>query len=271
MLLMVPLLMVMLLMAASAASLFAQLAAPNPAGVSIGHVHIIVSDPAAQKQIWVGVLGAQVTNTGTLELLRLPGIFIVLGQARTAPTGGSDGSTVNHISFLVKSYADTKAKLAAASVPFISDDAKNKQFIADFPEHVRVEFTEDSKLNVPLQFQRMNLVSVDPGKLRAWYVKTFGGRDGTRGQVLTAVFPGGEVDFTKADAPAAPTKGRSLDHIGFELVGLEAFCKKLEAEGMAFDGTYRALPALGGLQIAYILDPEGTRIEMTEGFMAKSH
>ena len=40
---------------------------------------------------------------------------------------------------------------------------------------------------------------------------------------------------------------------------------------MAFDGTYRALPALGGLQISYILDPEGTRIEMTEGFMAKSH
>ena len=152
----------LLLIAASAASLFAQLAAPNAAGVSIGHVHIIVTDPAAQKQIWVGVLGAQVTNTGTLELLRLPGIFIVLGQARTPPAGGSDGSTVNHISFLVKSYADTKAKLAAANASFITDNPKDKEFIAEFPEKVRVEFTEDSTLKVPLQFQRMNLVSVDP-------------------------------------------------------------------------------------------------------------
>ena len=36
-----------------------------------------------------------------------------------------------------------------------------------------------------------------------------------------------------------------------------------------FDLTYREMPALGGLKIAYVLDPEGTRIELTEGFMGK--
>jgi len=50
---------------------------------------------------------------------------------------------------------------------------------------------------------------------------------------------------------------------------LEAFCKKLAAAGVTFDLTYRELPQLGGLKIAYVLDPEGTRIELTEGFMGK--
>jgi hypothetical protein len=50
---------------------------------------------------------------------------------------------------------------------------------------------------------------------------------------------------------------------------LEAFCKKLEAAGTPFDLTYRALPQLGGLQISYLIDPEGTRIELTEGFRGK--
>ena len=261
----------LLLIAASAAPLFAQLAAPNADGVSIGHVHLVVLDPEAQKKLFVGVLGAQVTHTGSLELLRFPGLFVVLGKARNPPTGGSDGSTVNHFGFAVKSYADTKAKLAGANIPFVMDSPDRKQLIAEFPEKVRVEFTEDSSLTTPIAFHHMHLAATDPEKLRDWYVKTFGGTAGKRGEYLSAVFPGGEVDFRKVDTAPAPTKGRSLDHIGFEIKGLEAFCKKLEGEGVTFDTTYRAMPQLGGLQLAYVLDPEGTRIELTEGFMAHSH
>ncbi|HYK18715.1 MAG TPA: hypothetical protein VEV37_11870, partial [Bryobacteraceae bacterium] len=98
-----------ILLVASIAPLLAQLAAPNDAGVSVGHVHLILADPDGNKKLWVDVLGAQVTSAGSLEMLKLPGIFIVLGKARTAPAGGSDGSTVNHFGFLMKSYADTKA------------------------------------------------------------------------------------------------------------------------------------------------------------------
>jgi catechol 2,3-dioxygenase-like lactoylglutathione lyase family enzyme len=260
----------LLLIAAAAATLSAQLAAPNAAGVSIGHVHLIVNDPEAQKKIWVGMFGAQVTNTGTLELLRLPGIFVVLGKARTEPTGGSDGSTVNHFGFLVPSYADTKAKLTAANIPFTDNPAK-KQVIAEFPEKIRVELTENSAQTIPIVFHHFHLSSTDPDKLRDWYVKTFDGKASKREQWVSAVFPGGELDFRKVDTAPAPTKGRSLDHIGFEILGLEAFCKKLEAEGVTFDTKYRVVPQLGGLQLAYVLDPEGTRIELTEGFMAHSH
>ena len=258
-----------LLFALSAATLSAQLAPPNASGISLGHVHLMVADPEAQKKLWVDLLGAEVTHMGSLEMLKLPGIFVIVGKARTAPTEGSVGSTVNHFGFLVKSYAGMKAKLAAAGLPTLNDNANTKQIMADFPEKVRVEFTEDATLKTPVAMHHIHISSTDPEKLRAWYVKTFSGTAGTRGQFLAAMFPGGEVDFRKAQQPEAPTKGRSLDHIGFEVRNLEDFCKKLQADGMTFDITYREIAQLGGLKLAFIIDPEGTRIELTEGFAAK--
>ena len=259
----------LILSVATAACLLAQTAAPNNSGVSVGHMHLVVADPEAQKKLFAGVLGAQVTNAGSLEMLKLPGVFIVIGKARTAPGDGSDGSTVNHFGFLVKSYSDTKAKLSAAGVTtFPIDRPEQKQFIAEFPEKVRVEFTQDSSLQVPVAFHHIHVVTTDVDGLRAWYVKTFGAKSGKRGDFLAAMLPGGEVDFRKADSAPAPTKGRSLDHIGFEIKGLEAFCKNLEAQGVPFDLAYREMPQLGGMKIAFILDPVGTRIELTEGLSA---
>jgi len=248
-----------------AAPLFAQLSAPNDAGVAIGHIHLMLSDPDAHKKLWVDVLGAEVAHAGSLEMFKLPGVFIMAGRARTAPADGSEGSTVNHIGFLVKSYADVKSKLSAAGVTFATDNANNKQIMARFPDKVNVEFTEDAALPVPIRFHHIHISSPDMEKARAWYLKTFGAREGTRGNFLAAFIPGAEVDFRKAQQAEAPTKGRSLDHIGFEVKNLEAFCKKLEADGIKFESGYRELPQLGGLKIAFLIDPEGTRIELTEG------
>src|SRR5207244_5170043 len=93
---------------------FAQLAAPNESGVAIGHIHLLSKDPDAQKKIWIEALGAQVTKTGTLEMLRLHGVFIIINKAE--PTAGSVGSTADHFGLSVKSIDDIKAKLAALNV-----------------------------------------------------------------------------------------------------------------------------------------------------------
>jgi len=256
------------LLAATAACASAQLAAPNESGVSIGHVHLVVSDPDAQRKLFVDMLGAEITHAGPLEMWKLPGVFVIIQKARTEPSGGSDGSTVNHFGFLVPSYSGIKAKLAAANLEVVMDRPETKQITVNFPEKVRVEFSEDAKLKVPVAFHHIHIATTDPESLRAWYVKMFGGTAGKRNNFLAAMIPGGEVDFLKADAALAPTKGRALDHIGFEVTGLEAFCKKLQADGMAFDMTYRVIPQLDGLKIAFILDPVGTRIELTEGLTA---
>jgi catechol 2,3-dioxygenase-like lactoylglutathione lyase family enzyme len=253
------------LFAASAAALFAQLPAPNESGVSLGHIHLMVADPEVQKKLWVDVLGAEVTHAGTLELLKLPGIFLIVGKARTPPAEGSAGSMVNHIGFLVKSYAETKAKLTGAGLTFATDNAANKQLMVNFPDKLTVEFTEDASLKVPLAMHHIHLSTPDMEKLRGWYVQTFGAKPGTRGNFLSATFNDGRVDFRKAQQAEAPTKGRSLDHIGFEVRNLEEFCKKLQAAGVTFEMAYREMPQLGGLKIAFLTDPEGTRIELTEG------
>ena len=148
------------------------------------------------------------------------------------------------------------------------DRPENSKLIAIFPEKVRVEFIEDANLKTPIAFHHIHIATTNTESLRQWYVKTFGGTAGKRDTFVSAFIPGGEVDFIKAEAAPAPTKGRSLDHIGFEVKGLEEFCKKLQADGVPFDLTYREMPQLDGLKIAFILDPVGTRIELTEGLAA---
>ena len=62
---------------------------------------------------------------------------------------------------------------------------------------------------------------------------------------------------------AAPIKGRSLDHIGFEVKNLEAFCKNLEADGIKLDRPFTRLPN-STTAIAFLSDPWGTYVGLTE-------
>src|SRR5438046_8958714 len=90
----------------AALAAFAQLAAPNESGISLGHLHLLSKDPEAQKKIWVEAYGAQLTKTGSLELLRLPGIFIIINNAEHR--GATLGSTVRPIRVGLKDTAATQ-------------------------------------------------------------------------------------------------------------------------------------------------------------------
>jgi len=252
------------LLVISAAPLGAQLPAPNAAGVSAGHMHMMVRDPDAHKKIWVDVLGAQVVTSGSLELLKLPGIFLILGRAERAE--GSEGSTLDHFAFRAKDLPAIGAKLKAAGIPLTRDDAV--EIVAIFPDKVKVEFYAAPTLGVPLEHFHVHFYATDPDALRAWYVKHFGAAMPTPTNANAAGVPGIAFSFRRTDAPQAATKGRSLDHIGFEVKGLEAFCKKLAADGVTFDVPFRDVPGIG-LKIAFIVDPAGTRIELTEGLAAR--
>jgi len=71
------------------------------------------------------------------------------------------------------------------------------------------------------------------------------------------------LEFSKAETAPAGTRGRALDHIGFEVRNLEEFCKKLEAAGIKLDRPYTKLPN-SMTAIAFLTDPWGTYIELTE-------
>jgi catechol 2,3-dioxygenase-like lactoylglutathione lyase family enzyme len=238
-----------------------QLATANDGGVSIGHIHLFSKDPDAQRRIWVEAFGAQPTRTGTLEMLRLPGVFIIINKSD--PTDGSAGSTADHIGFSVRDLNDLKGKLAALNVQM------EGPFVA-MPDGLRLELLEEKAQTLPVVMHHIHLAAVNGEMLRRWYVKTFGAENGSRRSLPAAMFTGNEVDFLNSAAPtaASPTRGRVIDHIGFEVKDLEAFVKRLQAEGVAVEAPVRNMPNLD-LKIAFIVDPVGTRIELTEGLRGK--
>ena len=87
-------------------------------------------------------------------------------------------------------------------------------------------------------------------------------KPGVRNQAPVADVPGAQLRFAKTDTPAAPTKGRVLDHIGFDVKDLQGFIKKLEAAGIKMDRPYT--PTDNGGALAFITDPWGTSIELNE-------
>ena len=107
---------VYVLVAATAAFLVAQTAPPNPAGISAGHIHLVVEDPAAMQKVWADVMGGEAMSAGPLTMVKHPGVFMITTKSK-GPREGSKGSVIDHVGFSVKSFAATKAKAMAANLP----------------------------------------------------------------------------------------------------------------------------------------------------------
>src|SRR5579872_1840430 len=67
----------------------AQLAAPNEAGVSMGHVHLFVQDVDAAKKFWIAVGGTSF-KFGPNEGAKFPGVLILMRKGE--PSGGTVGT-----------------------------------------------------------------------------------------------------------------------------------------------------------------------------------
>jgi catechol 2,3-dioxygenase-like lactoylglutathione lyase family enzyme len=250
----------------TAAPALAQLAAPNAAGVAIGHVHINAADVDVQSRFWTTV-GGKIVQREKLTMVQFPGIYILL--RKQDPTGGTVGSTINHFGFYVKDFAGSVARWKAAGLTW--EPVKNPQVGQGFltgPDSVRIEIYENTSIPTPFLMHHIHLFVPDPLAAQKWYVQTFGAIAGKRGQFETASVPGTEITLAKADAPQVPTKGRSVDHMGFEVKNIDAFVAKLQAAGIKTDAAVRSSTNASGLRIVYITDPWGTEIEITEGLAA---
>ena len=250
-----------------AGNAWAQLPAGNAAGVATGHIHIAVADVDGAKSVWLAFGAKDITN-GNFKALGFPGIYVLLAQR--APTASSAGSVVDHVGFAVKDLALYKQKLLDNGAKIVAENASLGLVIGELEEGTLVEFRSEPTIAHPIEFHHFHLKSADPDALQAWYIDTFGAEKSTRMNMPSAVVPGGRVDYLKAaaDAPTAPTKGRAIDRIGFEVDDLEAFAAKLRAKGIKFDREPAMIEAIG-LKIAFITDPAGTYIELTQGLRGK--
>lgn len=264
----------------------AQITVGKQSPVTYGHHHLTVTSIDAHKKFWVDTLGGKLIKVGSAqtEVIEFPEVIVFLRQA--APAGGTKGTTVNHIGFQVPSVSAMVAKLRAAGYPLVTraelppqykDAEKDGQaFLADqntfvaftmAPDDVKVELVENKSMKGAIALHHIHFFTPQVPEMQAWYAKTFSARPGKRGPFDAADLPGVNLTFSKAADPVVGTKGRSLDHIGFEVRNLEAFTRQLESQGIKLDVPYRKVPQLG-LAIAFITDPWGTYIELTEGLSA---
>jgi len=244
----------------------AQLAPPNEAGVTMGHVHLFVKDVEAQKHFWTVEMGGTIVQNGALMLIQFPGTYIMLRQAD--PTGPPSGSIVDHFGFVWKDLPAAMARWKADGVEIEQSGNPNQGYVHG-PDGIRVEFFGDTSLSVPVQMNHIHFYPTDIPAMQAWYVKVFGGVPGKRARVSSPGWvdcddlPGVNLSFSQGKSALAPTKGRSLDHIGFDVKDLDAFAKRLESQGVKLDEALRIAPN-GTTKVAFLTDPWGTRIELTE-------
>jgi catechol 2,3-dioxygenase-like lactoylglutathione lyase family enzyme len=252
----------------------AQLASPNDAGVAMGHIHLATKDVDAQKTFWISMMGGELVKNGQIEMIQFPGVYIMLRPAdpKGPPLEPPAGSIVNHFGFVVKDMPGAIARWKAANLKIEPTENPNEVYVYA-PDGVRVEVYGVPSLPTAAQMNHIHIYTTDVLAMREWYVKVFGATASQRmcvgcvthkRLIETGEIPGVNLSFDHRDPPIAPTKGRAIDHIGFEVKDLDAFAARLEAQGIKLDVPIRQIPN-SKLKIAFLTDPWGTYIELTQG------
>jgi len=243
----------------------AQLAPGNAGGVSWGHIHMNVSDVEEHVRIWVEHFGGTRIDF-PVATVALPNTLLMFNDR--APTGGTQGSSVDHFGFSVPNVAAFLERWRADGLEVESEFqgfGDLPQAYLGLPDGIRVELEEVPSLSEPAVPYHVHLYTDgDPEMLRDWFVERFSMEPRVRGfNQHTADVPGMNVSFSPSEQPLEPSRGRAVDHIGFEIENLEAFVSSLQASGVALDAEYRVIEALG-IGVAFFTDASGTYWELTE-------
>jgi catechol 2,3-dioxygenase-like lactoylglutathione lyase family enzyme len=248
----------------AAGNALAQPAPFNEVGVTFGHWHLISKDIEANKKLFLG-MGGKLLMPGGNPLMMFPGTYINLSLGNEKGDGGTRGSVVNHVGFIVNNVQERVAQWKAAGVPVLpGTNNRPDQAFVETPDGVRIEILEDKTQSMPVRNEHVHfsLPEAEIPKAQAWYAKTFGGKASTRNNAPVVDLPGVQIRFAKVDAMQAPTRHRILDHIGFDVRDHAAFVRKIEGEGIKLDEPPRT--GATGTTVTYITDPWGTRIELVQ-------
>jgi predicted enzyme related to lactoylglutathione lyase len=264
----------------------AQLTAAKGAPVAYGHHHVATSNVEATKKFFVDGLGGTAIKIGTnnLEVIRFPNVLIFMRAQ--APTGGSKGTSVDHIGFGVADMRRAVDRIRAAGFRMVTraEVPATREVQDDIapgtgggaaiayamgPDDLKVELVEVRQQTAPIALHHVHFFGPQNREMQAWYAKMFGATPRQAPNFPAADLPGVALNFSPSPTPVVGTAGRALDHIGFEVKDLPSLMKRLKDAGVTVNAEPRAVPALG-TTIAFITDPWGTYIELTEGLVSVS-
>ncbi len=235
---------------------------------SYGHIHLAAPDPT-QAADWYakhfdgkpagfgGATGAEVE----IDRVYFGDISVIFFKRE--PGEGSIGSGVDHIGFSMPNVASKVQSL-------INDGAKNLGEITKLGD-MELAFVTDpwgTKIEVVNNKSKRGLHHIhvytpNPETTLAWYQKAFGGEI----KKLTGDIVGINYDekiwlfARKSIENLAPTKGRSLDHLGWNFTNLDESAARLKAAGVKFTTEPRDYR---GIRIAFVEGPDGVRIELVQ-------
>jgi len=261
----------------------AQLIAAKDGPIVYGHHHLNVTDMDQARKFWVDTIGGVLIKVGpeNREIIKFPNALMLLRVQK--PTGGSKGTTVDHIGFSVKNLRQVVDRIKAGGFHMVTaaEAPPNVKVQDDIgiveggpvsgiayamaPDDTKVELVEMKAQVAPIASHHLHFFGMTK-EMQAWYMQTFGAATlaSANPAFVSASLPGLTMNFSPSQTPVVGTQGRAIDHIGFEVKNLEAFTKKLESQGIKLASPYRQVPALN-ISIAFITDPWGTYIELTEG------
>ncbi|BCS32612.1 hypothetical protein TBR22_A18260 [Luteitalea sp. TBR-22] len=272
----------LVLLQASPAS--AQLTAASDAAVVYGHHHVNATSVAAHTAFLVDGLGGVPVTIAGRQVVTFPNVLVFLREQ--VPTGGSVGTTADHLGLSVPDLRPVIARLKAAGHRMITREAVPAEWtVTDDmatnpaggapiafvlgPDDLKVELVQVSGQVAPVALNHVHFFGPDREAMQAWYVKVLGASaaaPAAGNRFLRATLPGVGLNFTASPRPVVATKGRVVDHVGFEVHDLPAFLRRLQGLGIVAENV-RKVPELG-IDIAFITDPWGTLIELTEGLDA---
>ena len=247
----------------------AQLATPNGSGITYGHMHLNVSNIAQHIEIWTEHFGGEEISIGPLRAVKFPNLIVMF--AEQTPTMGSRETVMDHFGFKVRDIQRFIDKWEAAGFEmgrvFIGAESQTNAYVT-LPDGVYVELQEDQSLHEEFTGYHIHYFTPDYESLLDWYVEVFELEIRPRGSIATTTnVPGTNLSFGNSTDPREHTIGTAIDHIGFEVENLKDFCLKLQAKGVQFEAPYHENEALG-IATAFLTDPGGVRIELTEGLDA---
>jgi catechol 2,3-dioxygenase-like lactoylglutathione lyase family enzyme len=259
------------------------------APVVVGHFHMDVTSVAEHRKFWVDTLGGTAAKIGSADVVRFPGIVLFFDAKK--PGGPNRGTAFDHIGFAVPDVPAVTTRVVAAGYTLTSgrepvpgqEAAAAQGTQAPYgrfsyilgPDGAKVELvTSAEKEPAPIVYHHIHFINKQYVEMQQWYMKTFNAtlRPGQTDFFIGADLPGVgySLNFFRWEGDQSlthvPTAGRVVDHVGFEVKNLEAFCKTLEARGIKITRPYnRRDAAMNNIATAMIVDPWGVSIELTEG------
>ena len=162
----------------------AQLAAPNDAGVAMGHVHLNVNDVDAQRKFWIEQLDAVPLKKEGLQGVKIPCMLILF--RKQAPIGSNEGAMMDHFGVKVPNTAAVVKRCREAGFEIQREFKGSEGFPNAYvigPDGVRVELQEDATQTIPMMGYHLHFMNRqgDQITLRDWYAKNFGATVKKRG------------------------------------------------------------------------------------------